>query len=256
MSGIVWAHAGPSVLAAFLASLVEFVEALTVILAVGSVRGWRHALLGTAAALGVLVLLVAMLGTALTRIPLETIQLAVGTLLLLFGLRWLRKAILRSAGVIPLHDETEAFAKQAASMRGQAAAGGWDRVAFGTAFQITMLEGTEVVFIVIAIGAGGAGLLLPASLGALAALLVVAALGLLIHRPLANVPENSLKFVVGVLLSAFGTFWAGEGAGVAWRRLVDPGARRRLPRHCGAGSAAMLCPSWAPHSRNPRVRGR
>lgn len=216
MSGSVWAHAGPSALAAFLASLVEFVEALTVILAVGSVRGWRHALLGTAAALSVLVLLVAVLGTALTRIPLQTIQLAVGTLLLLFGLRWLRKAILRSAGVIPLHDETEAFAKQATSMRGQAAAGGWDRVAFGTAFQITMLEGTEVVFIVIAIGAGGAGLLLPASLGALAALLVVAALGLLIHRPLANVPENSLKFVVGVLLSAFGTFWAGEGAGVAW----------------------------------------
>jgi uncharacterized membrane protein len=101
-------------------------------------------------------------------------------------------------------------------MRKIAGGGGWDRVAFGAAFQITMLEGTEVVFIVIAIGAGGVGLLVPASLGALAALLVVAVLGLVIHRPLARVPENTLKFVVGVLLSAFGSFWVGEGMGVEW----------------------------------------
>ena len=172
--GIAWAHAGPSILAAFLASMVEFVEALTVVLAVGSVRGWRDALVGSAAAVGVLLALVVVLGSALTRIPLDMIQLAVGALLLLFGLRWLRKAILRSAGVIPLHDEQAAFAKQTDAMRKHGpGGGGLDRIAFAAAFQITMLEGTEVVFIVIAIGAGGTGLLLPASLGALAALLVV-----------------------------------------------------------------------------------
>ena len=212
-----WAHAGPSILAAFLASLVEFVEALTVVLAVGSVRGWRGALTGTGVAIAVLLALIAVLGSALTRIPLETIQLVVGVLLLLFGLRWLRKAVLRSAGVIALHDEAATFAKESEVMRRHRGGGdGWDKIAFSTAFQITMLEGTEVVFIVIAIGAGGTGLLLPASLGALAALLVVAALGLAIHRPLANVPENALKFVVGVLLSAFGCFWVGEGVGLAW----------------------------------------
>lgn len=213
---IAWSHAGPSALAAFLASLVEFVEALTVILAVGSVRGWRGALSGAAVALAVLLAIIVVLGAALTRIPLDLIQLVVGALLLMFGLRWLRKAILRAAGVIPLHDETAAFAKETDAMRRLGGGGGWDRVAFGAAFQITMLEGTEVVFIVIAIGAGGAGLLIPASLGALAALLVVVLLGLAIHRPLANVPENALKFVVGVLLSAFGSFWVGEGIGLDW----------------------------------------
>ena len=212
-----WAHAGPSILAAFLASLVEFVEALTVVLAVGSVRGWRSALTGSAAGLAVLFALIMALGSTLTRIPLGEIQAVVGTLLLLFGLRWLRKAVLRSAGVIPLHDEAEAFAKQTEAMRSLGGGGGgWDRIAVSTSFQITMLEGIEVVFIVIAIGGGGAGLLLPASLGALAALLVVIALGVAVHRPLANVPENALKFVVGVLLSAFGTFWVGEGVGVTW----------------------------------------
>jgi uncharacterized membrane protein len=214
---IAWAHAGPSVLAAFLASLVEFVEALTVVLAVGSVRGWRDALAGTATALLVLLALVAVLGTALTHVPLDAIQLGIGTLLLLFGMRWLRKAILRAAGVIPLHDEAAAFAKETDEMRRLAWSGaGWDRVAFATSFQITMLEGTEVVFIVVAIGAGGAGLLMPASLGALAALLVVIALGVTVHRPLASIPENTLKFAVGVLLSAFGTFWVGEGIGFEW----------------------------------------
>ena len=216
MQAVSLLHAGPSILAAFLASSVEFVEALTVILAVGSVRGWRDALCGAGVALGVLTVIVAVFGAALARVPLDAIRVLVGALTLLFGLRWLRKAILRAAGVIALRDEAAAFAKQTASLRGHDRAGGLDRVAFGTAFQITMLEGMEVVFIVIAIGAGGVGLLLPASLGALAALLLVAALGLAIHRPLARVPENSLKFVVGVLLSAFGCFWLGEGVGVAW----------------------------------------
>jgi uncharacterized membrane protein len=213
---IAWTHAGPTVLAAFLASLVEFVEALTVILAVGSTRGWRGALGGAGVAVAVLLALILVLGAALTRIPLGLIQLVVGTLLLLFGLRWLRKAVLRSAGIIPLHDEAAAFAKQTAAMRSLGGGGGWDRIAFGACFQITMLEGTEVVFIVIAIGAGGAGLLVPAGLGALAALLVVVLLGLALHRPLASVPENALKFTVGVLLSAFGTFWMGEGMGLLW----------------------------------------
>lgn len=212
-----WAHTGTSIVASFLASLVECVEALTVILAVGSVRGWRSALIGSATAVAVLLLIVAALGTALTSIPLPIIQLVVGTLLLLFGLRWLRKAILRSAGLIPLHDEQAAFTKNSEAMRNLGTGRTtWDKVAFAAAFNITMLEGTEVVFIVIAIGAGRTGALLPASLGAVAALLVVIALGLILHRPLARVPENTLKFIVGVLLSAFGTFWVGEGMHVAW----------------------------------------
>jgi uncharacterized membrane protein len=129
----------------------------------------------------------------------------------------LRKAILRAAGIVALHDESEAFAKQTAELsRLGVAHAGWDKVAFTASFKITMLEGIEVVFIVVAIGAGGAGLLVPASLGAFAALLLVVALGLLVHRPLATIPENTLKFIVGVLLSAFGTFWVGEGLGIAW----------------------------------------
>jgi Ca2+/H+ antiporter, TMEM165/GDT1 family len=212
-----WAHTGTSIIASFLASLVECVEALTVVLAVGSVRGWRSALIGSATAIAVLFVIIAALGTALTRVPLHILQLTVGTLLLLFGLRWLRKAILRAAGLISLHDEQAAFTKNTEAMRqlthGPAP---WDKIAFAAAFNITMLEGTEVVFIVIAIGAGHAGMLLPASLGAVAALLVIIALGLILHRPLARVPENTLKFIVGVLLSAFGTFWVGEGMGLPW----------------------------------------
>ncbi|HZY74472.1 MAG TPA: hypothetical protein VFE22_15295 [Edaphobacter sp.] len=223
--GAGWAHLGTSILASFLASLVECVEALTVVLAVGSVRGWRSALPGSAAAIAVLLAIIATLGTALTHVPLPIIQLVVGSLLLLFGLRWLRKAILRSAGLIPLHDEQASFAENAKTMRylggGHAR---WDKIAFAAAFNITMLEGTEVVFIVIAIGTGHAGMLLPASLGAVAALLVVIALGFILHRPLARIPENALKFVVGVLLSAFGTFWAGEGINLSW-----PGADWSIP---------------------------
>jgi uncharacterized membrane protein len=191
-------------------------EALTVILAVGTVRGWRDTLAGAAAAAVLLLVLVTALGSALVEIPLAALKIGIGVLLLLFGLRWLRKAILRAAGVLKLHDEQAAFARQTAAMRALGAPAGWDPVAFGAAFQITMLEGSEVVFIVIAASAGGAGLLPPVELGALAALAVVAALGFALRRPLASVPENALKFAVGVLLSAFGTFWAGEGLGIAW----------------------------------------
>ena len=212
-----WTHVGPTVVAAFLASLVEFVEALTVVLAVGAVRGWRGALMGSGAATLVLLCIIAVLGPALTRIPLGVVQLVVGALLLLFGLRWLRKAILRAAGIIAMHDEAAIYTKQEDALRRVSrSGGGWDKLAFATAFKIVMLEGTEVVFIVIALGAGGIGLLLPASLGVLAALVVVVALGIAVHRPLSRIPENTLKFVVGVLLSACGTFWVGEGLGVAW----------------------------------------
>ncbi|MGH8115207.1 MAG: COG4280 domain-containing protein, partial [Rhodanobacteraceae bacterium] len=214
---VYWAHAGPTVVAAFLASTVEFVEALTVVLAVGAVRGWRSALTGSGFALLVLLCLIAALGTALTRIPLEMVQLAVGTLLLLFGMRWLRKAILRAAGVLARHDEAAIYDKHAQMLRQFGGTGrGWDKIAFATAFKITMLEGLEVVFIVVAVGAGGVGMLVPAGLGALAALVVVAAIGFAVHRPLSRIPENTLKFIVGVLLSAFGSFWVGEGLGLAW----------------------------------------
>jgi uncharacterized membrane protein len=203
--------------AAFLASLVEFVEALTVVLAVGSVRGWRSAIVGSALACGVLLTLVAILGSTLTHIPLRTVQLVVGILIVMFGLRWMRKAVLRAAGVIPLHDEAAAYAKNVQMLRTTAgSAAAWDRVAMATSFNITMLEGTEVIFIVIAVGAGGTWMLLAASLAAVAALLVVIALGIVLHRPLATIPENTLKFVVAVLLSAFGTFWIGEGMGMSW----------------------------------------
>lgn len=211
-----WTHVGPSIAAAFLASLVEFVEALTVVLAVGTVRGWRPALTGTGLGLGVLALLVVALGPALAYIPIEIVRLVVGVLLLLFGLRWLRKAILRAGGVIPLHDEEAAFHAETSVLRQGGRLGrGWDLIGIATAFKTVVLEGLEVVFIVIAVGAAG-GLLIPASLGAAAALVLVVMLGVLLHRPLARIPENALKFAVGVLLAAFGSFWTGEGIGIEW----------------------------------------
>jgi uncharacterized membrane protein len=212
-----WTAAGPSVLASFLASLVEFVEALTIVLAVGIVRGWRSALLGAGAGVALLTLLVLALGASLARVPLPILQFVVGVLLLMFGLRWLRKAVLRQAGVLPMHDEGEAFAKESERMRRAAGegAGAIDKIAFLTTFKAVVLEGIEVVFIVIALGAGGR-LLVPASIGAGLALLVVLVLGIWLHRPLARVPENALKFGVGTLLAAFGTFWVGEGIGLPW----------------------------------------
>jgi uncharacterized membrane protein len=211
-----WTQVGPSALAGFLASLVECVEALTIVLAVGSTRGWRGALAGSGAAIVVLTVIVGAFGRVLEQISLELLQTIIGGLLVVFGLRWLRKAILRSAGAIPLHDETAAFAAEKHRMGLVATSSGWDIFAFATSFQITMLEGAEVVFVVLGIGAGGAGLTVAASIGAVAALVVTVAAGIIIHRPLADVPENLLKFIVGVLLAAFGTFWFGEGAGMPW----------------------------------------
>jgi uncharacterized membrane protein len=212
-----WSVAAPAVGSAFIASLVEVVEAFTVVLAVGTLRGWRPAAFGTIAALGVLGALIASLGPFLSLGPLHLLQLAIGILLLLFGMGWLRKAILRAAGIIPLHDEDAIFASEAVQL-GNATGHqrtSLDWIAGLTAFKAVLLEGLEVVFIVIAVGAGR-GLLWPASLGALAACVVILAIGVAIHRPLARVPENTLKFGVGIMLSAFGVFWTGEGLGIAW----------------------------------------
>ena len=210
-------HYGPTVAAAFIGSLVEAVEALTIVLAVGTVRGWRSALLGTAAGLAILAAIIVLFGPAIALIPIDLLQITVGTLLILFGLRWLRKAILRSAGVIALHDEEAAFTKetQALSAGTSGWRGTWDLVAIITAFKAIVLEGIEVVVIVIGVGAT-AHMLVPASVGALAACLLVAAVGAIVHKPLSRVPENSLKFTVGVLISAFGMYWFGEGIGVSW----------------------------------------
>jgi uncharacterized membrane protein len=209
--------AAPAVSAAFLASLVEVVEAFTIVLVAGTLRGWRAAIAGTATALAVLALIVVALGPLLDQVPIGRLKLVIGTLLLLFGMGWLRKAVLRAAGIIPLHDENASFAAEAANLRDADTPGraGFDWLGGVIAFKAVLLEGLEVVFIVIAVGAGR-GLLLPASLGALAACIVVLAIGAIVHRPLARVPENTLKFAVGVILSSFGVFWTGEGLGIAW----------------------------------------
>jgi uncharacterized membrane protein len=201
--------------AAFLGSFVEAVEALTIVLAVGLTRGWRPALEGAGLALAALAVIVALLGPLLGLIPIGLLQYAVGALLILFGLRWLRKAILRAAGLVALHDEELAFAAERDALTRQAAAPRADFLAGLIAFKGVLLEGVEVVFIVIAVGAGR-GMLGYASLGAAAACAIVAALGLIIHRPLARAPENALKFVVGTMLTSFGIFWMGEGLGAAW----------------------------------------
>ncbi|MCA1597034.1 MAG: TMEM165/GDT1 family protein [Chloroflexi bacterium] len=211
-----WAHAGPPMLAAFLASMVEFVEALTIVLAVGTVRGWKSALVGVCAGVALLAVLVLALGPALQRVPIRDLQLVVGVLLLLFGMRWLRKAILRSAGIISLHDEEAIYAKQRQKLEtGGAATERLDGIAVATTFKAVVIEGLEVVFIVIATGAVG-NMLVPASIAAAAAGLVVIALGVAIHKPLSRIPENTLKFAVGLILSAFGVFWIGEGLGLSW----------------------------------------
>ena len=211
-------HAWSAVTSAFLASSVEAVEALTVVLAVGVVRGWQSAALGSLAALGLLAVLVAVFGLALAAVPITLLQLVVGTLLLLFGMRWLRKAMLRAAGVLDRHDERGTYEKECRALRrdgAQAVRATWDPIAIVTAFKAVTLEGVEVIIIVIGVGAVQ-GLLVAASLGALAACLLVVAAGLALRRPLARVPENSLKFVVGIVMSAFGLFWFGEGCGLHW----------------------------------------
>jgi len=213
------------ILAAFLASGVEGVEALTIVLAAGVTREWRSTLIGVGAAVAVLAAFVGVLGPAIGQIPLDGLRVVVGGLLLAFGLQWLRKAVLRGSGYKAKHDEDAIFAREASAARqaGSAGAGGMDWYAFTLAFKGVLLEGLEVVFIVISVG-GGSHHLLAAVAGAGAAVLVVLAAGLRLHRPLSRVPENTTKFVVGVMLTAFGTFWGGEGAGVHW-----PGSDAALP---------------------------
>jgi uncharacterized membrane protein len=200
----------------FLACAVEAVEALTIVLAVGTTRSWRSALWGVGAAAASLGAIVAGLGPALTALPIDVLRLLVGGLLLIFGLQWLRKAILRAAGLKATHDETEAFREETGAAR---AAGsphpGFDGYSFAIAFKGVLLEGLEVAFIVLTFGASQNNIgLASAAAGAAVALVVVA--GVLVRAPLARVPENAMKFVVGVLLSSFGMFWGAEGAGASW----------------------------------------
>jgi uncharacterized membrane protein len=208
-------HSGTTVLASFLASSVECVEALTIVLAVGIVRGWRPALAGSGVALASLAILIAVLGPSLSLIPLAWLQIAIGVLLVLFGMRWLRKAVLRAAGIVPLHDEAATFSSESRALNSRSTVAQWDVIGIATSFKAVMLEGIEVVFIVVALGAVG-NALVPASLGAIAAAVLVALIGVMLHRPLARVPENTLKFAVGIMLSAFGTYWLGEGYGLSW----------------------------------------
>lgn len=232
-----WIQIAPTAGASFLASAVECVEAATIVLAVGTVRGWRSALAGTALGLIALAALVLALGPALAHLPERALQLAVGVLLLLFGMRWLRKAILRAAGVIPLHDEDAVFRSETANLRLARVSERHevDPLATATAFKAVLLEGVEVAFIVLAVSAGGPGLLAAAVAGALAAALLVTLTAVAVHRPLARVPENTLKFTVGVIISAFGIYWSGEGLGVTW-----PGHDLALPAIAGGLLVAAL----------------
>jgi uncharacterized membrane protein len=204
--------------AVFLACAVEAVEAVTIVLAMGLSRGWRSAWAGVGAGLAVLAALVAALGPAVTALPLTTLRLIVGGLLLTFGLQWLRKAILRASGHKALHDEEAIFARERDAARAAGESGGSRRIdgyGFSVAFKGVVLEGLEVVFIVLTFGAnqGHVGV---AALGALAAVLIVVATAVAVRRPLSRVPENTMKFSVGVMLTSFGCFWGAEGAGVSW----------------------------------------
>jgi uncharacterized membrane protein len=204
------------VLGAALASGVEMVEAATIVLALGMSRGWLAPLLGSATAIGVLAVATAALGPALERIPIDTLRLVVGTLVLLFGLQWLRKAILREAGVLSMHDEEAAFARELARAREAGSERGpLDRYSWTLSFKSVLLEGLEVVFIVLTLGANQGSIPLAAT-GAVAAAFIVGAAAVFVRGPLSRVPENALKFGVGVMLTAFGTFWAAEGAGAEW----------------------------------------
>jgi uncharacterized membrane protein len=213
------------VLAVFLACAVEAVEALTIVLAAGVTRGWRSPMIGVGAALVTLAVVVAALGPAISRIPIGAMQLVIGSLLLVFGLQWLRKAILRASGYKALHDEDKIYqeqvsAAQAAATEGRAFVTDW--YGFTLAYKGVFLEGLEVAFIVVTFGSVQ-GQIPEASLGAIAAVVLVVVVGLLIKAPLAKVPENTMKFVVGILLTSFGLFWGAEGAGAHW-----PGADTAL----------------------------
>ncbi len=208
----------PLILTVFVACAVEAVEALTIVLAAGLTREWRSTFQGMGVALVVLAAVIAIAGPALTLIPLQPLRLVVGALLTVFGLQWLRKAVLRASGFKELHDETGIYARQVAAAR---AAGtshrGWvnDWYAFTLSFKGVLLEGLEVVFIALTFGASQHSIGW-AAVGAVTAVVVVAAVGVAVRAPLARVPENSMKFAVGVMLTSFGVFWAAQGAGAFW----------------------------------------
>jgi uncharacterized membrane protein len=222
---------------AFIASAVEFVEATTIVLAVGITRGWRAPLVGTALATLTLAVIVAILGVALVTVVPEHLLLGtVGTLLLLFGLRWLRKAVLRFAGIVAVHDEEEIYRRQVAELRAQGLSRTeWDWVGMLVAYKATLLEGIEVAFIVIAFGAKGVAAMNAAIVGAVAAGVIVVALAAALRSPLTAVPENWMKFGVGAMLCSFGVFWFGEGIGAKW-----PGDAASIPIIL----AAFLAASW------------
>jgi uncharacterized membrane protein len=216
------------VLAVFGASTVEMVEALTIVVAAGTTRGWRSALEGAASAVAVLAVLVGAVGVPLVRyVPLGTLRVVVGALLLVLGLSWLRKAILRASGHKPPHDEDAIYAETAAELRPDGGTGPASRrrdgVGFVVAFKGVFLEGTEVVLIVVSLGASQHRLGL-AALAAGAAAIVVGAVGVVVARQLSKVPENTIKTAVGIMLTSFGLFWVGAGAGVRW-----PGSDLAIP---------------------------
>jgi uncharacterized membrane protein len=235
------------VCSAFLASAVEMVEALTIVLAAGLARGWRSSLAGTGAAVVALAAIVAALGPALTVIPLDTLRLVVGAFLLVFGLQWLRKAILRASGLKTLHDEDAIFTRELATARGaeHRQRAGLDAYGFPLAFKGVLLEGLEVAFIVLTFGSTQGSIPLAAA-GAAAAVVLVAATGIAVHAPLARVPENAMKFAVGVMLTTFGIFWSAEGAGAHW-----PGGDASLP-----GVLAFVCITSFAFVRLLRAPGR
>jgi uncharacterized membrane protein len=207
-----------TLISSFVASAVEFVEALTVVLAVGVTRQWRSTLIGAGAAIVVLLTLVTVLGlTIATLVPIELLRLVVGAVLILFGLQWLTKAILRSAGARASRDERSRFGRQVAALAAEppVPTSGMDWISFTVAFKGVLLEGLEVAFIVVTFGAAG-GQLAPALIGSGLAGICVLTVGVAIRQPLSRLPENQMKFGVGLMLVSFGTFWAGEGIGVAW----------------------------------------
>jgi uncharacterized membrane protein len=246
------------VLSVFLACAVEAVEALTIVLAVGTTRSWFSAMTGVAAALAVLGVIVAGLGPALTSLPVDTLRVVVGGLLLIFGLQWLRKAILRAAGLKAKHDERETYELEEAAAAAAGRLTRFDGYSFAISFKGVLLEGLEVAFIVLTFGANQDRVGLAAASAGLAVAFVVIA-GAAVRAPLARVPENTLKFAVGVMLSSFGVFWGAEGAGSSWPGgeaallaivsgilLISVGAVRALRRQIATTDVSAASPTKPP----------
>jgi Ca2+/H+ antiporter, TMEM165/GDT1 family len=236
----------------FLASLVEAVEALTIVLAVGVTRQWRSTLIGAFTGLVVLAVLVGIFGTAIVLfVPLGVLRIVIGGLLLIYGLQWTCKSILRASGAKALHDEELIYAREVGRLREEAPvpATGIDGISFTVAFKGVLLEGLEVAFIVITFGSN-AGNLAVAALGAALACALVLLVGIFVHRPLSRVPENGLKWVVGMMLISFGTFWAGEGIGIEW-----PFSDLTIPVLLAGYVAASLAAIWVAR-QTLQARGR